>query len=404
MNDTARISRHFSLRSVIAAIIHHGPISRAAIAKRTGLSKQTISEIVRVLEEDGFVKVTGRTSGHVGRTAVTYEIVPSAAYIIAIDLGGTKVRAAIADLSCRILAEESAPTDPQGGKDLVEQMAALSQVVAKKQRVPKRRIRLAVLGVPGVPNSAAGDVLMAPNVAGLDQMDVKTALSDRLGVEVMVENDVNLAVFGEHWQGHGQGIDNLAFVALGTGIGAGLMLGGELLRGTSGAAGEIGYLPFGADPFDPDSLHTGALEREVATYGIKSRYAALTSLDRNVPEIFDLAASGDTAATQVLDETAKTLCRTLLAVQAVIDPELIVLGGSIGAREELVSKVRALLPLCSPTPVRVEISRLGPRAALVGAAALGLSRLHNGLFGAASPIGSIPLPPWRGEQRSELAE
>ncbi|MDH3659362.1 MAG: ROK family transcriptional regulator [Alphaproteobacteria bacterium] len=404
MSASARISRHFSLRSVMTAIIHHGPISRAAIAKRTGLSKQTISAIVRVQEADGFVKVTGRTGGHIGRTAVTYEIVPSAAYIIAIDLGGTKVRVAIADLSCRILAEESAPTDARGGEDLIEQITALSQAVARKCRIPKKHIRLTVLGVPGVPDDDAGQVLMAPNVAGLDRINVKRSLSAGLGVETVIENDVNLAVFGEHWQGRGQGIDNLAFFALGTGIGAGLMVEGELLRGTSGAAGEIGYLPFGADPFDPASRHAGAFEREVATQGIMKRYNALAGLDRTVPEIFDLAAGGDEAAGQVLDETARLLCRAVLTIQAVIDPELVVLGGSIGAREELVSRVRDLLPLCSTAPVRIEASRLGPRAALVGAAALGLSRLYNGLFGAAAPIGSIPLPPSHDEQRSEAAE
>ncbi|MGI9504406.1 MAG: winged helix-turn-helix transcriptional regulator, partial [Geminicoccaceae bacterium] len=176
MSDSTRISRHFSLRSVMAAIIHHGPISRASIAKRTGLSKQTISEIVRALEADGFVTETGRTSGHVGRRAVTYEIVPSAAYIIAIDLGGTKVRVAIADLSCRILAEDSAPTDRRGGQDLIDQMAELGLATAKRLRIPKKRIRLAVLGVPGVPEGAGGGVLMAPNVAGLGRMDVGRAL------------------------------------------------------------------------------------------------------------------------------------------------------------------------------------------------------------------------------------
>ena len=94
------------------AIVQGGPISRASIAKQTGLSKQTISEIVRVLEQDGWVQETGRTSGHVGRSAVTYELVVDAAYIVAVDLGGTKVRVAITDLAGQILAEEMAATEP----------------------------------------------------------------------------------------------------------------------------------------------------------------------------------------------------------------------------------------------------------------------------------------------------
>lgn len=106
-------------------IVQGGSVSRASIAKQTGLSKQTISEIVRQLEEEGWVQETGRTSGHVGRTAVTYELVPSAAYIVAVDLGGTKVRVAICDLSSHVFAEETEPTHPAGGQAIVAQIAAL---------------------------------------------------------------------------------------------------------------------------------------------------------------------------------------------------------------------------------------------------------------------------------------
>lgn len=125
MTDSLRISRRFSQRSVMEAVVQGGPISRASIAKQTGLSKQTISEIVRSLEQDGWVQETGRTSGHVGRTAVTYELVYDAAYIVAVDLGGTKVRVAITDLACQIFAEDTVPTDPRGGQHIVDQIVAL---------------------------------------------------------------------------------------------------------------------------------------------------------------------------------------------------------------------------------------------------------------------------------------
>src|SRR5262245_18061136 len=119
MGDIPRISRQFSQRSVMETIVQGGPISRASIAKQTGLSKQTISEIVRGLEQEGWIQETGRTSGHVGRTAVTYELVNDAAYIVAVDLGGTKVRVALTDLACRIFAEAPASTDARGGQLLV---------------------------------------------------------------------------------------------------------------------------------------------------------------------------------------------------------------------------------------------------------------------------------------------
>lgn len=375
------------------AVVQNGPISRASIAKQTGLSKQTISEIMRDLEAEGWVRETGRTGGHVGRTAVTYEIVPSAAYIAAVDLGGTKVRVAISDLTCQVFAERTEPTDPRGGQAVIGQIAALVRAAARSADVPDARLRFAVIGVPGAPDRATGQVRLAPNIYGFDTMDVASAFEAALGIDVTLENDVNLAVLGENWLGQGQGIDNLAYIALGTGVGSGLILGGHLARGAHGAAGELGFLPFGSDPFEPESLRAGAYERAVASLAIKGRYRDLAGIERDVPEIFVAADNGDLQAMTVLDETARMLARGIAAICAVADPELVILGGSIGARPELIARVQAVLPQCFPAPVRVEPSLLGTHAALVGAAAIGLSHLHNALFGADAPEGRISLPP-----------
>ncbi|MBK5568703.1 ROK family transcriptional regulator [Ensifer sp. SSB1] len=392
MNDSLRISRKFSQRSVMEAIVQGGPISRASISKQTGLSKQTISEIVRGLEEEGWVQETGRTSGHVGRTAVTYELVCDAAYIIAVDLGGTKVRVAITDLACQIFAEDTAPTDPRGGRFVVEQIAEMAFAAASRQKIAREKIRLAVVGVPGAPCSETGRVLLAPNIAGFDTMDVVGAFEEVLGFGAMLENDVNLAVLGENWLGQGQGIDNLAYVALGTGVGSGLMVGGHLVRGASNAAGEMGFLPLGADPFEAESLRTGAFERAVASHGMAERYAALSGRNVTVPTIFANAEAGDAAAVSVLDETGRFLARGVAAIAAIANPQKVILGGSIGLRPEMLERVKTFLPQCFPYPVTVETGELGSRAAIIGAAAIGLSQLHNTLFGVDAPDGRISLP------------
>lgn len=393
MSQAVRISRQFSLRAVMEAIVQGGPISRASIAKQTGLSKQTISEVMRQLEDEGWVRETGRTSGHIGRTAVTYEIVPSAAYIVAVDLGGTKVRVAVCDLACRVLAEVTEPTHAEGGQAIVTQIARLTGEAAMKGGVARDRLRIAVIGVPGAPQPHSGRVLLAPNIAGFDSMDVATALEGVLGFEVMLENDVNLAVLGESWLGVGQGLDNLAYIALGTGVGSGLMLNGQLVRGATNAAGELGFLPFGADPFEPESLRAGAFERVVASLGIVARYRALAGVDATVPAIFEKANAGEVRAIAVLDETARLLARGVGAIAAMANPDKVILGGSIGSRPELVERVRQVLPACFPYPVAVEASELGAHAALVGATAIGLSHLHNTLFGADAPESRISLPP-----------
>ncbi|MBX9455393.1 MAG: ROK family transcriptional regulator [Rhizobium sp.] len=393
MSESLRISRQFSQRAVMEAIVQSGPISRASIAKQTGLSKQTISEIVRQLELDGWVQETGRTSGHIGRTAVTYELIPDAAYIAAVDLGGTKVRVAIADLACQVFAEEVAPTDKRGGKFVVEQIASLCWLAADHNGIPRERIRIAVVGAPGAPEEATGRILLAPNIPGLDTMDVRSALETALGFDVSLENDVNLCVIGENWLGQGQGIDNLAYIAVGTGIGGGLMVGGQLVRGAGNAAGELGFLPFGADPFDPESLRSGAFERVVASMGIMERYEKRTGIAATVPAVFERAASGDPDAAEILDETARYLARGIGAIAAIANPEKVILGGSIGLREELISRVKTFMPQCFPYPIQIEASALGAHAAIVGAAAIGLGQLHNALFGAVAPNSRMSLPP-----------
>ena len=191
-------------------------------------------------------------------------------------------------------------------------------------------MRVAVVGVPGVPERDSGRIMMAPNIAGLDAFDFASELEDALDMEVHVENDVNLAVQGENWLGAGGGADNLAFIALGTGIGAGLVLGGQLVRGAAGAAGELGFLPFGSDALSQHAQAEGALERIVATDGIRSRYQERTGRQATVPAIFDRADRGDTDAAGVLDETAEYLARAIVALCALTDPGTVILGGSIG--------------------------------------------------------------------------
>jgi predicted NBD/HSP70 family sugar kinase len=388
-----RISRKFSQRSVIEAIVQNRAISRAAIAKQTGLSKQTISEIMRLLEQDGWVRETGRTRGHVGRSAVTYELVIDAAYVAAIDLGGTQVRLAIADLAGQIIVTDSALTGGRGGQELVDHIVDFTFATAARRKLPRKKIKLAVIGVPGVPDMETGRVMLAPNIAGFDEMDVREAFRQGFGTDVMLENDVNLAVLGESWLGRGQGVANLAYVALGTGIGSGLMVGGQLVKGAANAAGEMGFLPFGDDPFAPETQRMGAYESAVAANGIVRRYQALSNEKVSVPEVFERARGGDRQALAVIEETARFVALGIGAICAIANPGKVILGGSIGLQPEIRNRVEKLLPLCFPYPVPLEEGGLGTRATVVGAAAVGLSHLHNTLFGVDAPNSRISLPP-----------
>jgi predicted NBD/HSP70 family sugar kinase len=376
------------------AILHQGPISRARLAQVTGLSKQTTSEAVRLLEAAGWVGERGRRQGKLGRSALDYELRADAAFVLGVDLGGAKIRAALADLSGATVAETKTPTDRRGGAYVVAQIGALRRQLIEQARIDPARLRFAVVGTPGVVEVATGAVQQAPNIADLDSLDVVGMLRREFGCDLLVENDINLAALGEQWQGRGQEQRNLAFIALGSGLGMGLVIDGRLMRGARGAAGEIGYLPFGADPFAPESRRAGALERVTGAQGLVARYeAAGGEKGLAAPAIFDRLAANDAAAIAVIDETARLLALATASVCAIVDLEQIVFGGSIGGRPEIIARVERLLPLCMARPTPIARSILQERATIVGALATGLSRLHNQLFGVADMPGELDLPP-----------
>ena len=373
--------RQSSVRAVLETILRDGPTSRAEIARSTGLSKQTISDVMRDLEQDGWVQERGQVQGAIGRSALNYEIRARSALALAVDLGGTKLHVGLADLSGELVAEIEEPTDPRGGVRVVGQVGRLTARLVAEAGVERESIRCGVMGSPGVVDGATGGITVAPNVPGLDAIDVREALHRELGFPVSIENDVNLAAVGERWRGANRDSATFAFIAIGTGIGLGLVADGRLVRGTRGAAGEIAYLPIGGDPFDARTHRRGTLETAVGSTAILERYAGLGGDAASVREIFAALGTGDAAAAAAIDEVARVVALAVLSVSCFLDPEIVVFGGSIGSRPELLAQIDRHLARCMAEPVRTAISTLGSRATLIGAIGLSLDHLRSGLFG-----------------------
>jgi len=390
---TSSVTRQLSRRSVFEALLHRSPISRAELAKVTGLSKQTMSEVIDAFEQQGLVHQVGRTSGNVGRTAVLYELSPEGGHVLGIDLGA-RLTVALADIAGRVLAEVDEPTDSRGGAWAIDQIARLSDRLARDNHTHPSRIRSIVVATPGVVNPKSGAIEMAPNIAGLGHLNVVGLLGEKLGSPVVLENDINLALLGEIWHGCAQNVDNVAFLALGSGVGLGLYLNGRLVRGKNGAAGEIGYLPIGGDPLQAESRLQGCLEYQVGATGVVRRYREAGGSDVDSErEVFEQAQAGDPIAASVVDETARLTALAAAAVIATVDPQLLVLGGSVGARADFADKVARVLLQLSPRPVEIRTSSLGRRAGVVGALSVALRRLHDEFFGVAELAAALPLPP-----------
>ncbi|SDR20843.1 Sugar kinase of the NBD/HSP70 family, may contain an N-terminal HTH domain [Rhizobiales bacterium GAS191] len=394
--QSSPVARQISVRSIMEAVLRQGSVSRAELARLTGLSKQTTSEVIRALEQGGWIRARGRKQGAVGRSAATYELQDSGAFVLGVDLGGTKIHLALANLVGGIVAEAVEPTHPQGGLDVVRQIGAMMRRVVAEASVDPGRIRCGAMGSPGVCQPDSGRITIAPNILGLDRINVTQALRERLGFPMAVDNDVNLAAKGEQWQGCCRDMGSFAFVALGTGIGMGLMADGRLLRGARGAAGEIAYLPFGGDPFDSRGYRHGTLESALGSQAILERYRGFGGeAAQDVRGIFERLQHDDAAAEATLDEVARLLVQALMAVRAVADPEMIVLGGSIGQRFELIERVRALVLRYMADPLPVVASALGNRATIIGAIGMALTQLHDELFGFPGIPSAFALPPVR---------
>jgi predicted NBD/HSP70 family sugar kinase len=293
----------------------------------------------------------------------------ASACCFAADLGGTKLAAAIADANGGIVAELTEPTDPRGAAFVAEQIAASAGKLAQTAGIEMTQIRHAMVGIPGAVHPHTGRVSLTPNIAGLEDFDVLGFLRDRFGPDVAIENDVNLAMLGEHALGCASHCRNAAFLALGTGAGLGLLIDDRLYRGAQGSAGEIADLPIGYDPTADNPSAGSTFELEVGSTAIVDRYRRQGgSAAPTVRDIFRLLEQGDELAASVLDTTARCVALAVATLQSLLDLELIVFGGSIGTRPELYEPVRRVLPVLISRPIAIAPSRLGDRAGLIGAA------------------------------------
>src|SRR5437588_8660589 len=383
--------RELGEQAVLETIFRKGPITRPEIAAATNLSKPTVSAAVNRLEQGGLVRAAGRRAGQRGRNPVAYVVSSRAGFVVGADIGGSNVRVAAADLFGEPLCNLKRPTAKESGRAVgVQILEMVSEVIDQASVVHGRPLTLGISS-PGVVDQASGRVTsLAYNVVPEGGFDPLEVIRDRSDLPLLVENHVNLAAVGEKWFGLARGVSTMVFIAIGAGIGMGIVINDELVRGAHGAAGEIGYLPLVGDPFNPRHRLHGGLEDEIGAAGIvaavNDRRGSEDPELSSVHEVFDLAEAGNPAARAVVDHVASRLGTAIATVCAILDPGLVVLGGGIGASPLLLRPVRGSAAALVPITARIETSLLGERAALQGAIAVALHAARATLLprGAAS--------------------
>jgi predicted NBD/HSP70 family sugar kinase len=366
---TPPLLRALNERTVLEAIREGAPISRAEIARRSGISKPTVSLALQSLLDAGLVREAERGPDGPGYGAVYFEAVTEAALVVGLDLGARFVRGAVCDLGGAIRARqdvELASADAVGATDAIARLrASLFQAPALDPSL----VDSVIVGVPGVV-AADGTLQVTENVAGLEGRRFGDEIQAALDLPVTLENDINLAALGEQWQGVARGVADFVFLSVGTGLGAGLVLGGELHRGRNGAAGEIDFALAGVDEtVDPSAAEISALAQELAGLAADPRV------------VFASARRGDAGALAVVDEVARRIALHLAPIASVADVELVVLGGGIGANGDLLlDPIGQRLAEWLPFPPRVAVSTLGEAAVLTGAVAVGLQAALENVF------------------------
>jgi predicted NBD/HSP70 family sugar kinase len=366
-------------RTVLEAIRAGAPISRAEISRRAGISKPTVSQALQSLLDAGLVRETTHDPGRPSYGAVYFEPVPDAALVLGFDLGAHFLRGAICDLRGEIRARQDVELDSASAEGAIEAIAGLRSSLVEATPMAGDVIDGVVVGVPGVVEAASGRINLATNVPGLEGRPFDAELTERLGLPVTLENDVNLAALGEQWAGVARGVENFVVLSIGTGLGAGIVLDGELHRGHHGSAGEVDYalIGLGVD-VDPSAGAVSSLASRLAS---KRVGGSALSEPFDVRAIFAAARTEDAVAREVVHEVARRIALHAAAVSAVADVALVVLSGGLGTNGDLLLEpVRGLLAEWLPYPPRVEVSSLGEAAVLTGALAVGLQSALDNVF------------------------
>jgi predicted NBD/HSP70 family sugar kinase len=376
---TPPLLKHLNERTVLEAIRAGAPISRAEISRRVGISKPTVSLALRSLEDAGLVREAPDGPDGPSYGAVFFEPVPDAAFVLGLDLGSRFLRGAVADLAGRIRARQDVELRGADADGALDTIAALQASLVEAVALPLERIDGVVLGVPGVVERSTETLrLTTPHIPGLEGRSFADEVRNRVGLPVTLDNDINLAAVGERWTGVARGVDDFAFLSVGTGTGVGLVLGGELHRGTHGAAGEIDWALSGSvDDLDPSAEGVEAIAAGVSWPGVTEG----ASPPYDARDIFTAARRGDPLAQTIVELVARRIAAHIAPLAAVADPELVVLGGGLGMNGDLLLEpVRAMLSEWLPYPPRVEISTLGESAVLMGAVATGLQSALDNVF------------------------
>jgi glucokinase len=374
---TSAEMRSVNRSAVLDYIRRNSPVARSVIARDLKLSLPTVMRIVDELIAHGWVRPTGTKEWSSSRRRDLLEYYKEGHAVIGVDLGGTKMFGALANIGGEIIGEQTINGHGTSGE---ASYAMLEDIICELMHLPRPRgqkIRGIAVGAPGVTRTQTGIVEWAPSL-NWREYPLKQKLEKRFRLPCIVDNDVNLAALGEQWFGVGDGAHNIVLIAIGTGVGAGLIVDGVLYRGHNNAAGEVGFLVSNRAELDLQYEKFGALESVISGTGIAERAQracvgkiALDHLEHlTSQDVFEAYRRREEWSIPLINETVDYLSIAIVNISTLLDPELIILGGGVSeSADVLLPAVQARIQNILPKVPTLKISTLGRRAAVMGAIA-----------------------------------
>lgn len=382
-----------NLERVVRAVRMAGSLTQAEIARSTGLSAATVSNIVRELREGGTVEVTPTSAG--GRRARSVSLSGDAGIVIGVDFGHTHLRVAVGNLAHQVLAEESEPLDVDASsaygfgraEELVERLIEATGI-------GRQKVIGVGLGVPGPIDVVSGTLGSTSILPGWTGINPGEEMAGRLGVPVYVDNDANLGALGELVWGSGRGVKDLAYIKVASGVGAGLVIDGQIYRGPGGTAGEIGHITLDESGPVCRCGNRGCMETFTAARYVLPLLRSSHGRDLTMERVVQLAREGDPGCRRVIADVGRHIGSGVANLCNLLNPSRVVLGGDLAEAGELVlapireSVSRYAIPSAA-RQLSVLQGALGGRAEVLGALALVLSEMGDStLLESTLPVGS----------------
>jgi predicted NBD/HSP70 family sugar kinase len=380
------VLRAMNDRIVVEMMLERGPLSRSQVVQLSGLSKPTAAEILSRLVADGLVTQRGTSSGLRGPSAQLYYVNEDSGFVCGVNAEEDRVTGVVADITGGTRGRAAITSDLTRGQDPVSAIRQVVRVAARRAHVPMRSLRHIVVGIPGAYDPGRDSVAYAGHLPGWETPGVVDRLRRAFGVALTVENDANLAAVGERTRGCASGVDTFALLWVAEGLGLAVHFGGGLYEGATGGAGEVGYMPVGGRSVTfQDSVGASAVLELARRHGLVGETA----------EAVVARAVDDPGRRPFLMELAERLATGVATIVAVLDPPLLVLGGStcLAGGEILLELTSHKLGEMSPFRTRLALSAVSGSPVLAGAQDLAVAYGRQDLFGELSSRPWTPMSP-----------